>query len=339
MLPEVELQKTTHYRIHLLSECISPLTHMKGVEGNEAMINREPMDTPSGKRRVSFLSGNALRHKMIREPGGLWLIEQLGLRRQLSWQQINFLLHGGNLMDSTGREDTARIAEMQELFPFLRLLGGALPDQILTGSLLLWRGLLVCEENRRHLRLPEGYSLPVESLKPAEHYIDNYQYTRGDARQRTDWYDKDTRNPEDRSNLMIFSGEQTIRGSMFLHGCDIPHGSELELGVFFHSLQLWQLHGGVVGGQGSKGHGQLRTSVLGFDAGLIQYSIAKYVAHVAANIERCRNWLNSVFVNASTKREAKAASAEAKKKGGKKKATPSSDPAEVAELIVSPEVN
>ena len=105
-----------NYRIHLWSEAVAPITHMARVEGNEALIAREPVDTPAGKRWVPVLSGNAIRHRCVREPGGLWLIEKLGLKGQLSLKQMNFLLHGGNLTDSTGRENTARIAEMQELF-------------------------------------------------------------------------------------------------------------------------------------------------------------------------------------------------------------------------------
>lgn len=273
---------------------------MKGVEGNEALIAREPVDTPAGKRWVPCLSGNAIRHRCVREPGGLWLIEALGLKGQLSLKQLNFLLHGGNLTDSTGREDTARIAEMQELFPLLRLMGGALPDQILKGSLLAWRGVLVCEENRPHLALPDGYDLPPAALKPAEHFVEDYQYTRGDAARRPDWYDEPSGDPEAKSNLMIFSGQQVIRGAVFLHGFEIPHGGELELGCLLHSLGLWQLAGGSVGGMSSKGHGRLDTHLLGDDAGH-EEAVARYVEHVEANAERCREWLAKVFATKADK--------------------------------------
>ena len=283
------------HRVHLWSECVSPMTHMKGVEGNEALIARQPVDTPAGKRWVPYLSANALRHRMVREPGGLWLVEALGLKGKLSLAQLNFLLHGGNLTDSTGREDTARIAEMQELFPLLRLLGGALPDQILKGSLLMWQGQLVCEENRPHLQLPAGFDLPDAALKPAEHYVEDYQYTRGDAGKAADWYDAATRNPDAKSNLMIFSGQCVIRGAVFFHGFDVPHGSALELGCLMHAMGLWQLQGGSVGGMASKGHGRLATAVIGGEAEGIAESVEAYVAHVEAHAERCRAWLDKVF--------------------------------------------
>lgn len=285
-----------HYRLHLWSECVAPMTHMRGVEGNEALIAREPVDTPAGKRWVPCLSANALRHRLVREPGGLWLIDRLGLKGKLTLKQLNFFLHGGNLTDSTGREDTTRIAEMQELFPLMRLLGGALPDQILKGSLNAWAGMLVCEENRPFLprNLPAGYNLPAESLKPSEHWVEDYKYTRGDAAKRPGWYDPESRDPEAKSNLMIFAGQQVIRGAVFSHGFEIPHGSDLELGCLLHSLNLWQTtEGGTVGGMASKGHGRLSTVVLGeIDPAPL---IAAYEAHVAAHVEPCKAWLDKVF--------------------------------------------
>jgi hypothetical protein len=294
-----------NYRVCLWSETLAPLTHMKGVEGNEALIAREPIDTPAGKRWVPCLSANAIRHRCVREPGGLWLIEALGLKGKLSLKQLNFVLHGGNLTDSTGREDTARIAEMQSLFPLFRLVGGALPDQILKGSLLAWRGLLLCEENRPHLsmNLPEGFNLPDESLKPAEHYVEGYQYTRGDAARRPEWYDPDTRDPEAKSNLMIFSGQQVIRGAVFLHGFEIPHGSALEYGCLLHALGLWQEQGGSVGGMASKGHGRLSTAVLGGDD--TADAVKGYVDHVATHADACRSWLEKVFNGAKPPKAAR----------------------------------
>lgn len=294
------------YRVHLWSECAAPMTHMKGVEGNEALIAREPVDTPAGKRWVPHLSANAIRHRCVREPGGLWLIDQLGLKGQLSLMQLNFVLHGGNLTDSTGREDTARIAEMRELFPLFRLLGGALPDQILKGSLLAWRGLLVCEENRPHLagNLPDGFDLPGAALKPAEHYVEGYQYTRGDGKGRPDWYDDATRDPDAKSNLMIFSGQQVIRGAVFSHGFEIAHDSPLERGCLLHALHLWQVaEGGTVGGMASKGHGRLSPVILGGDPAAMAAEVKLYTDHVAANAERCRAWLDKVFAKKEPKAE------------------------------------
>ena len=53
------------YRITCLSEAITPISHMMGVSGNEALINREPVLHKGNTVYLPTISGNALRHKMI----------------------------------------------------------------------------------------------------------------------------------------------------------------------------------------------------------------------------------------------------------------------------------
>ena len=134
--------------IFCLSEATSPISHMSGSVGNESVISRESVKCESGIVQVPCLSGNALRHRCVRLPGMLWLIDRYGLKGKLTLPVLNLLLHGGNLTMSTAMENTSRIAEMHEVFPLLSLLGGSLPDQILAGSMDVMRGVLVCEENR-----------------------------------------------------------------------------------------------------------------------------------------------------------------------------------------------
>lgn len=283
-----------NWNVFCLSEAVSPITHMAGVAGNESLVMRGPVVTPRGVRWVPCLSGNAIRHRLVREPGVRWLIDQLGLRGNLTLPQLNYLFHGGNLTQGGGREDTRRIADMQRLFPLLRLLGGSLPDQIIPGSLLAQQGLLVCEENRQTLTavLPAGWELPSEALRPAESFVSGYQYTRGDARKQPGLAPIDEQKEGD-SNLMIFSGQQVTRGSFFVHGFTLQYCSELELGALLLSLDLWEQGGGTVGGQGARGHGKLRTwlHIDGDASGALE----TYRAHVDAHADDCRRWLNGAF--------------------------------------------
>lgn len=248
------------YTLTCVSEALSPISHMSGSVGNEAIVSREPVATPRGLRWLPVLSGNALRHRAIREPGMLWLVEQYGLRGALNLNQLNFLLHGGNLTESTAMENTRRIAEMQRLWPLLRLLGGSLPNQILSGSLDVWRGVLACEENRTALA---GYA-PAERLYSAEQFTAAYQYTRGDAKKLGLASDGETA-LEAPSNLMIFAGQCVQRGAVFVHGFVAKHVSEIELGALLWSLRLWQAAGGTIGGQAARGHGRLKTELVDFD--------------------------------------------------------------------------
>lgn len=293
------------YRVTCLSEAAAPITHMASTSGNEALIAREPVVTARGVQLVPMLSGNAIRHRMIREPGALWLIGSYELRGKLSLPQLNFLLHGGNLTDGGGMEDTRRIADMQRLFPLLRLLGGCLPDQVLAGSLLVGRGTLVCEENRATLGTILGAQAPglPERMRAAETFIAGYQYTRGDAR-KSGLAPPET-NGDGETNLMIFAGQQVTRGAAFVHDFFLPNVSLVELGALLLSLQLWRDSGGTIGGQGARGHGRLETAIICPDFDQAE-AVAAYRAHAAEHKDEAANWLNSVFA-AKAERAAKKA--------------------------------
>lgn len=238
---------------------------MQGTAGNAGVIAREPVNTARGIVSLPFLSGNALRHRCIREPGMLWLVEQYGLRGNLTLEQLNFLLHGGNLTKSTARENTQRIAEMKRTWPLLRLLGASLPDQILAGSMDVWRGTLVCEENRAYLTAVLSSTpceFPAAQLLHAERFIGEYQYTRSDAA-KLGIAKAEPRALDEKSNLMIISGQCVSRSAVWHHGFVIKHVSEIELGALLWSLRLWQASGGTIGGMAAKGHGRLACEIVG----------------------------------------------------------------------------
>lgn len=292
------------YRVVCVSEAASPITHMARSEGNESIVAREAVVTPRGTTYVPFLSGNAIRHRTVRDPGFRWLVEEYQLTGKLSLVQLNYLFHGGALTEGGGREDTARIAEWQRLFPLGRLLGGCLPDQILAGSLHVGRGTLVCEENRATLGVILGdhaEALP-DRLRPGEAFVSGYQYVRSDARKhhsrlmRTEERNGD---PVD-SNLMIFAGQAVTRGAMFVHDFAMPHVSARELGALLWSLTLWQGQGGTVGGQAARGHGRLRTSILadGFDPAS---AIDEYLDYARSVRDEAVAWLGSAFARKAEK--------------------------------------
>lgn len=297
------------YTVHCVSEALSPITHASGTAGNESIVAREAVHTPDGVRMIPFLSGNALRHRTVREPMAKWLIERYELRGKLSLMQLNFLLHGGNLTESTAHENTRRIAEMHEAWPMLRLCGGALPNQILTGSLHVWRGTLVCEENRDSLAKSLG-NLPSERMLSAEKFLSGYQYTRGDAAKTGLARERD--DLERDSNLMIYSGQSVTRGALFHHGFVLPHAPPIELGCLLLALRLWQSQGGTIGGNARLGHGRLKLHLVGMrDDG---DAVAAYVSHVDAMRERAVAWLYECFAKASEPKEKPAKGAKAKTK-------------------------
>jgi hypothetical protein len=292
-------------KIHCLSEALSPITHMMGASGNEAIINREQIMYKNEIRSVPVLSGNAIRHKMVRDPGGLFLINECGLAGKLNIDQANYLLNGGSLTESSTTENIGRIAEMQTLLPLNRLLGGSLRNQVVGGSLFVLRGILVCEETRNQISkmLPDGYDLPETPLRSAEDFIGGYQYTRGDARRRNDASLLLEGNDGDgKTNLMIYNGQSVIPGSIFYHGFILQNVSPIEVGALLHSLQQWESSGAFIGGQSRIGHGKLKLSVFFKDG---EYSMGNelnpaevvkmYIDHVHANAEKISEWMNNAF--------------------------------------------
>ena len=288
------------YRVTVLYEAKSPITHMKGVSGNEALINREAIFTERGKTYVPVLSGNALRHKTIREPGARHLIREYELNGKLTIDQVNFMLVGGTLSESSVTSNLKIISEMKECFPLFRLLGGSLRNQILAGSLQSGRGVLVCEENRKVLKglLPKEFELPMR-LKSFEDFIDKYQYTRGDIKNNKGinnyLSEKDQSESRD-STLMIYSGQTIMSGSLFYQDIVIPNVSKYELGAYLSSIKIWIESGGIIGGKSSIGHGKLKPSIyIESTNGKIEdfdNYINLYNDYILSVKDRAINWLN-----------------------------------------------
>lgn len=311
-------------RIFCLSRATAPITHMAGSEGNESIVAREPVMHDGNVRRVPYLSGNALRACCVRQPGMRWLIARYGLAGKLTLPQLNFLLHGGALTESTGREDVARIAEMHASWPLLKCLGGCLPDQIIQAGMLGCPGVLVCEENRDRVAslLPEGFALPDDPLSPAESFVRNYQYVTFDTAahepellppKAADGAEKPRGSDDVR---MMYTGQAVMPGALFVHDFLLRYARPEDAGAVLWSLALWQESGGVAGGMGAKGHGRLATSihVTGCEQ-TAESLIELYQQTAGAMQERALAWLTKAF--AAKDKPAKAGKGRPKKGAAK----------------------
>lgn len=308
------------YHVRCLSRVMSPITHMDRAEGNEALIAREPVVTPAGVRYLPRLSGNALRHRMVREPLARYVATRWGLEGKLTLRQANFLFHGGTLSKSNARLDLSAIERVYRLFPSVHLLGGCLPDAILPGGMSALFGVLVCRENAERIRklVPDGVDVPG-NLRSAESFIGGYQYTRSDAARRgivQPATEGDTESPGD-SSLMIFSGQSVCVGAEFVHGFILQHVSILDLGALLLALDLWKQNGATVGGMSARGHGKLDT-LIALDHGDGAEAVRRYVEHVDAVKDEGIAWLEETFA-------ALAVAEKEKKKKGKAHATAESD--------------
>ncbi len=259
------------YHFTMIIEALSPITHMMGVSGNEAMIAAERVNTDDGYRMVPFLSGNALRHRLIREPGGMDLIQRLDMV-PVSLQVANALLHGGALSMSS-QEHMGRLAELRHFFPLLACIGLSFPDQIVPGKMSMHRAVLACAENASVI---EAYGLGAPIMRTADEWVTAYQYTRGDS-SKIEGVEK---TEDEATSLMIYSGQAVGRGAVFIGGMSLFRVSEIELGSVFHALRLWGEHCGTIGGMSGRGHGRLKIHMVGHDEAFISTCISKYLAHI-----------------------------------------------------------
>jgi CRISPR/Cas system CSM-associated protein Csm3 (group 7 of RAMP superfamily) len=285
----------------MLLETLSPLTHMMGTSGNEALINREAVIYKDEIRHLPVISGNAIRHKLIREPGAMFIVGACNLAGKMNIDQLNYLFNGGSLVESSVSCNIRKIADMQATLPLYRLLGGCLKNQVVAGSLNVHRGMLICRENAERISsiLPEGCAID-SAIFPAERFIDQYQYTRGDANKMKDIDffaavdELNTGVEKEKSHLMIFNGQTIVAGSMFYLGFVLNNVSDLELGALFHSLSRWN---GFIGGQGSRGHGRCKISLIKSDELDIPSLVSAYKEHIMSKKEEIKSWLFDAFAS------------------------------------------
>jgi hypothetical protein len=202
---------------------------------------------------------------MIREPGAFYILNKCNLVGKITIEQANYLFNGGSLCESSTNSNIKKIAEMQSILPLYRLLGGSLKNQVIGGSLLVSRGMLLCQENVERLKLLTKLDIP-ENLAPAEKFVDQYQYTRGDPEKRKDvdilLLESELIENDKKSTMMIYNGQTLVAGSKFLIQFVLQNVSEIEVGALLQSLYYWQENNSTIGGQASKGHGKLSLSFI-----------------------------------------------------------------------------
>lgn len=307
----VEMKQIGTCKIHFLSEAVAPVTHMGGVSGNEAVLNREKVVHGNKVADVPVLSGNALRHKLIREPGAMHLVDVCGLRGELNIDQANFMFTGGSLTESATSDNIPLISEMQSVSPLFRLLGGSLRNQVVGGSLYVSRGILACEENRTTIEKMCPVALDgLDNMLPAQSFVSSRQYTRGDAAHMKDADEiiDDIEDAKD-SNLMIYSGESVIQGAVFYHNMTLYNVSSLEAGAALNAVHRWYNSGSTIGGSARIGHGELDTVIM--SDGLVDWFgslkdpaelVADYCKHAEENADAFKLWLNKAFPDKGQKK-------------------------------------
>ena len=275
--------------IHLLMEALGPITHDSGTVGNESIIAQEPVDIGDGVIMVPKITGNAIRHCCVREPGGLWLRDFLGFRGDAKF--ANFLLSGGQ-PEKTEGENTLIVSEMYRLFPHFKLLGGSVKT-IIKGQHDSWIGTLVCEEKRRYFEhvLPKGV-VPASRMKPAAFWTPStpLQYTRVDQ-SNTGHVDA----PSGKGEMMIWGGQYVMAGALFHTAFHLHRALDVDVGALLLALRTWQESGANLGGKKRIGHGRMKAFVYapGVD---IEKCVRAYVDHMHSVKQDATLWLAGHFM-------------------------------------------
>lgn len=287
--------------LHMLSTAISPITHMHGTAGNVALLQREAILGVDGQvYSIPCLSGNALRHSLVRAPAARHLCETVGLDT-MPYQLADLLWHGGRLTKATPLSANAT-SELLDGVPFLALLGGALPGQILQGCLKVSRGLLVCSEAADLIERRSG--IAVQNTHGAETFVGSYLYTRG----------AEENNPEAVADRMLYEGECVRAGAKFYHTMTLETASPLVVGCLIRSLRDAAKD---IGGMGRIGHGELHIEWASDGVDDENALAENYDAYLSLSADAVRESLLDLFTE---KAEAPAKSEKSKKKAEKKTA-------------------
>ena len=268
--------------INVIFEAKSPITHNKGIAGNETLLNTISIISKSGNPiSVPCLSGNALRHSLVRAPLASDIIRRGGDKIKANVPLLHFLFSGGALTKGSIGVNTAEINHLKDAVPFIALLGGCSQSDILEGSLKVSPALLIARETD-HV---------TGALSPlcARQLTSKYQYTRVDP---SDKIAKVTKEPNNAGDLqMIYSGQAISAGAKFSGRFFIDEfANDATIGAFVWALR----HAGTVGGSARIGHGVVQAFIDIDEAEATKY-LGAYEAHMSERIDEVVDALDSMF--------------------------------------------
>jgi len=279
----------SNYQLFVVHRAVSPITHMEGTTGNVAVLMRQGVLYEGSIHRVPCLTGNAMRNRMLREPGSHLLKTRLGLYGHLSAHQDRFLSSGQERSEKGNSVDVGLKRRGYELMPHMRLLGGTLPSQVIEGRAQVGFGVLCCRESRtaRAAIIPHDWPMEESDLLSYQSMIEFRQYTR-----KSDDVDTHLRDGEvpDHS-MMIFGGYTLVSGSVFVQRIDMRGCRDIDAGAACAAIELWD---GTVGGQKSRGHGHLHCEYqLLCDGATVEAAplIDAYEKHVEDHKQAAIDWL------------------------------------------------
>jgi hypothetical protein len=197
--------------------------------------------------RLPAVSGNALRHILLREPGATRLLQALGLDPKTDPVPVGverFLFGGGNTAAKVTAPSNADILEatMRQRYPFIDALGGAVDRFLLSRSAVSVASWLVCRENNAATEAVGGVRSDISLLDTIA------ELTR--TRTGIGGHDKE-------SGQMIFSYEVLPPGTQLLVEIRFqPFTALVTKGATQQMVQDWMAGGASLGAKNAQGHGR-----------------------------------------------------------------------------------
>lgn len=322
------------HTIEMILRAEQPIAHHEGTIGNEAVVMRETVFTPQGRKaHVPIITGDTIRHG-LREASARATLEAAGLLEAVHGESaIRLLFAGGQMLKSADALRLDDYREMCELFPPLALLGGCAGNRIIPGQLEVGRAVLICEESA-HL-MPDWLApwLTEHEIEcnGARAHIERVQRVRMDPMLRPEMRallsseareeverrllasdnaaatDDDAEKAKTKSAMLPFAYETVAAGSLFFVRIHARTTDLLQHDMLHVMLASW-LARPVVGGKRGTGCGLLkliecrgmtRVEMAPAERDALSFGVSapeveRFRAHVAARAERLAVWLGKV---------------------------------------------
>jgi hypothetical protein len=207
---------------------------------------------------VPAVSGNSLRHQLVRAPAMLHLFSALGLFPDVPGKGplpsgVEALFENGGNIEAGAKQpsNTFSLAwRARELYPTLDLLGGVTDSFDLGESRLSVAGWLICAENRGALlamESPAAY-LPEASISAFE-MLEDVTHTRQASSHG--------------EGQMIYTFETLIKGARILARLTLaPYTPVLTRGALLVAVTTFMQQDNTIGGQAARGYGNVQAAWL-----------------------------------------------------------------------------
>jgi hypothetical protein len=233
---------------------------------------------------VPAVSGNSLRHEVVREPAWLHLCQHLVLAPATPGQGpvpagVEAVFYNGGNIAAGAKQPTDVYGlswRIRTRYPSLDLLGGVCDSFDLGESRLAVAGWLICRENREALRGSPAYDLPAASVSVFD-LLDDVTLTRQAG-------------PTGLGQLISACAPRAAAAQVLCRLNLRPYTTPLTRGALVAAVETYLTEDATIGGQAARGFGRVRGEWLVRPEGDADYR-ADYEEYLAEHRDELRQGL------------------------------------------------